>query len=222
MSFDHVEMPSLPELTDNTTSTGRTYVTPEGNKYPSITTVLKVLSEDSINEWKDRVGHDVAKRIVTQAGRRGTAVHDLAEKYLNNDPDWKLGHMPVNLFTFSHMKKVLDERVNNVWAQEVPLYSDRFEIAGRVDCIAEFDGELSIIDFKTARKTKREAWIHNYKLQASFYAAAFFERTGIVIKKGVVLISPDGGDPQVFITNTHQHLPTLMETRREYRRQYGL
>jgi hypothetical protein len=222
MPFDHVNMEDLPELVENTTEFGRTYVTPEGNRYPSITTVLKVLSDEGIEEWKKRVGEDEARRVLIQAGRRGTAVHDLAEKYLNNEPNWKKGAMPSNLHSFMQLKPILDERVNNVWAQEVPLYSDRLKIAGRVDLIAEYRGELAIIDFKTARKKKKTEWIQNYFMQTAFYAAAFFERTGIPIKKGVILITPDGSEPQVFETSTHDYLPKLIETRKEYRRQFDI
>lgn len=216
MTFNHIDMDSLPELVEQTNEYGRVYVTPEGNRYPSITTVLKVLSQDGIQKWKEKVGEKEAEKVLTQAGRRGTAVHDLAEKYLNNDPDWKKGVMPINLFTFMQIKPILDKRVDNIWAQEVPLYSDRFQIAGRVDCIAEWDGQLSIIDFKTSRKPKRKDWIDSYKIQVSFYAAAFFERTGMPIKKGVILISPDGGDPQVFETNTFEHLHKLKRLRVHY------
>jgi len=219
--FRHVNMKALPELVEETLSTGRTYVTPGGNKYPSITTVLKVRSEEGIRAWRERVGEEEAKRVMRQASIRGTAVHELAERYLNNDPDWKKGAMPINLHTFMQLKPILDNRVDNIWAQEVPLYSDRFRIAGRVDLIAEMDGELTVIDFKTARKTKKSEWIDNYRLQASFYAAAFYERTQTPIRKFAILISPDGGDPQVFTGSTHEHLPELLKVRKEYAAKFG-
>src|SRR6056300_1315333 len=160
--FDHVKMKALPELECETLPTGRTYITPEGNKYPSITTILSERSKEGIKAWRAKVGEEVANKISTQAATRGTAVHQLAEDYLNNKEDWSKGSMPSNLFAFNQIKTILDKRVNNIWAQEVPLYSDKFMIAGRVDCIAEFDGELTIIDFKTARKPKKEEWIDNY------------------------------------------------------------
>lgn len=219
--FRHVNMEALPELVEETLSTGRTYVTPEGNKYPSITTVLKVRSEEGIRAWRERVGEEEAKRVMTQASVRGTAVHELAERYLNNDPDWKKGVMPINLHTFMQLKPILDNRVDNIWAQEVPLYSDRFRIAGRVDLIAEMDGELTVIDFKTARKPKKSEWIDNYRLQASFYAAAFYERTQVPIRKFAILISPDGSEPQVFTGGTHEHLADLMKVRKEYAAKFG-
>ena len=215
-------MKPLPEMKCETLPTGRTYVTPEGKKYPSITTVLGSQTKKGIEEWKKRVGEAEAKKVLTQAGIRGTAVHQLAEDYLNNKKDWKKGAMPSNLFAFNEIKPILDKRVNNIWAQEVPLYSDRLKIAGRVDCIAEFDGELSVIDFKTSRRPKKEEWVQSYFQQASFYAAAFYERTGIAIKKFVIIITVDGSEPQIFVGNTFQHLSSLITLRKEYEQKFGV
>lgn len=220
--FDHVAMKALPELECETLPTGRTYITPEGNKYPSITTVLGHQSKAGIQAWRKRVGEEEANKISTQAATRGTAVHTLAENYLNNEESWSKGAMPSNIFSFGQIKSILDNRVNNIWAQEVPLYSDKFMIAGRVDCIAEFDGELSIIDFKTARKPKEEKWIQNYFTQASFYAAAFYERTGVAIKKFAIIIAVDGSEPQVFTGNTFDRLKELYRVRQEYLEKYGI
>ena len=130
--------------------------------------------------------------------------------------------MPSNLFAFNQIKPILDKRVDNIWAQEVPLYSDKFRIAGRVDCIAEFDNELTIIDFKTSRKPKKEEWITNYFTQASFYAAAFFERTGIAIKKFAIIVAVDGSEPQVFTGLTHNYLENLFRVRENYLRIKGI
>ena len=220
--FKHVQMEHvLPELKSVTTENGRTYVTPEGKKYPSITTVLGELSKASILEWRKKVGDAEANRISTQASTRGTAVHQLAEDYLNNKPDWDKGAMPVHLFTFRDIKQILDERVNNIWQQEVPLYSDKLEIAGRVDCIAELDGVLTIIDFKTARKPKKKEWIKNYFMQGTFYAAAFLEQTGVPIKQTAIIIAVDGNEPQVFIEPVHKYLPDLIDARKNYKNIYN-
>jgi genome maintenance exonuclease 1 len=130
--------------------------------------------------------------------------------------------MPANIFSFSQIKPILDKHVNNIWAQEVPLYSDKFMVAGRVDCIAEYDGELSIIDFKTSRKPKKEEWITNYFIQAAFYAAAFYERTGVAIKKFAIIITVDGSEPQVFTGSTFDWLKELYKVREEYVQKYGI
>lgn len=219
--FNHVEHGvELPKITRKTTESGRKYFTPEGNAYPSITTVLGVLNKEGIQKWRARVGEEEANKISTQAATRGTAVHKLAEDYIDNVPDWNKGHMPNNLFSFNQLKAILDERLNNVWFQEEFLYSDKLRCAGQVDCIAEFDGQLSIVDFKTSRKPKKEEWITGYFIQASFYAAAFLERTGIPIKQGVILITVDGSEPQVFKVNTYDYLEHFLSVRKKYKELY--
>lgn len=215
--FQHVDHGIvLPKITRKTTESGRKYYTPEGNAYPSITTVLSIVGKDSIQEWRKRVGEEEANRISGQATTRGTAVHKLAEDYLNNVENWKEGHMPANLFSFNQIKKILDERVNNVWFQEEFLYSDKLKCAGQVDCIAEFDGQLSIIDFKTSRKPKKREWIRNYEVQTCFYAAAFLERTRISIKNYAIIIMVDGDDPQIFTGNTYEPFHDLLSIRKKY------
>ena len=104
--------------------------------------------------------------------------------------------------------------------QETFLYSDKLKCAGQVDCIAEFDGELSIIDFKTSRKEKKEEWITSYFIQASFYAAAFLERTGIAIKQAVIIITVDDGQSQVFKINTYDYLQHFVEVRKKFKEMY--
>ena len=221
--FNHVDHGIvLPTMTRETTDKGRKYFTPEGNSYPSITTVLSILSAASIARWRKRVGEEEANKIGHQASTRGTAVHQMAEDYLNNKEDWAKDVMPNNLDTFSHLRKIIDQRVTNVWFQEEYLYSNDLECAGQVDCIAEFDGELSIIDFKTSRKPKKKEWITNYFIQASFYAAAFYERTGIAIKQGVIMITVDHHEPQVFTVNTHEYLPLFLDVSEKFRKKKGI
>jgi genome maintenance exonuclease 1 len=125
--------------------------------------------------------------------------------------------MPGNLFSFNQIKKILDERVNNVWFQETFLYSDSLKCAGQTDCIAEFDGELSIIDFKTSRKEKKKEWILGYFIQAAFYAAAFYEMTGIPIKQAAIVLMVDDSEPQVFKVNTYDYLPEFLKVRKKYK-----
>ena len=221
--FNHVEHDVvLPKLTRKTTEAGRRYFTPDGAAYPSITTVLGILSKQGIIDWRKRVGEAEANRISTQAATRGTAVHKLAEDYIDNVEGWSKGAMPANIASFNDLKTILDKRLNNVWFQEEFLYSDRLKCAGQVDCIAEFDGQLSIVDFKTSRKPKKEEWITSYFIQASFYAAAFYERTGIPIKQGVILITVDGSEPQVFKVNTYDYLEHFLKVRKEYKKQKGI
>jgi hypothetical protein len=220
--FNHITLEDrLPELEVETAPTGRTYKTPDGKKYPSVTTVLGEESKAGILAWRKRVGEEEANKVSFQASSRGTSVHTLAENYINNDPEWSKGAMPTSIYAFNQIKSILDERMNNIYAQEVPLYSDKLEVAGRVDLIAEWDKDLAIIDFKTARKPKKEEWIQGYFMQCAFYAAAFYERTGVAIKKSVILITVDHNEPQVFITKPYDYLGSFIKVRQKYRNIYG-
>lgn len=206
----------LPKLTRKTTETGRRYFTPEGNTYPSVTTVLSELSKKSIMEWRKRVGEEQANQISHQAASRGTTVHQICEDYLNNKNDYLKDVMPNNIASFNDIKPIIDQHINNVWFQEEFLYSDQLKCAGQVDCIAEWDGELAIIDFKTSRKQKKEEWIQNYFMQTAFYAAAFYERTGVPIKRSVILITVDNDLPQVFVKTPYDYLGKFINARKSY------
>jgi len=215
--FNHVDHGiELPKLTRETTESGRRYFTPEGNAYPSITTVLSILSKEAIKAWRARVGAEEANKISRQAAGRGTAVHKLAEDYIDNVEDWKGKQQPANLFMFNTIKPLIDENINNIWFQEEFLYSNKLQTAGQVDCIAEWDGELSVIDFKTSRRPKSVDQIQNYFMQASFYAAAFLERTGVPIKQEVILIAVDDHEPQVFKINTFDYLEHFLAVRKKF------
>ena len=206
------------DLEAKTTSSGRKYQTPTGKQYPSVTTVLSILSEEAIQKWRARVGAEEANKISHRAATRGTAVHEIIEKYLDNDPQFKEGYMPNIISDFMDVKQILDERVGTIYAQECPLYSDYLKIAGRVDCVAEFDGKPSIIDFKTSRKTKKKSWIENYFIQESAYAIMWEERTGMPITQLVTIISVDNEDSQVFIEHRDNWDDKLLETIDEYKK----
>jgi len=217
MAFEHYDHGiDLPKLTRKTTEEGRRYFTPTGEAYPSVTTVLGVLSKESIMAWRKRVGEAEANRISTQASRRGTAVHKICENYIDNKEDWKEGVQPANMFMFNSMKPVLDEKINNIWFQECFLYSDEYQTAGQVDCIGEWEGELAVIDFKTSRRVKKEEHILGYFMQVAFYAKAFTEMTGTEVKKGVVFIGVDDNEPQTFVFNTDDYLDHFKAVREKY------
>ena len=220
--FNHVNSPTLTELIAETTGSGRVYNTPDGNRYPSVTTILSELSKASIIAWRKRVGAEEANRISTQAGSRGTKVHQICEDYLNNKPDYLDGQMPANVFTFKQIQPILDQYVDNIQYLEAPLYSDFLKTAGRVDCIAEFDGKLSIIDFKTSRKPKKKEWISNYFMQASCYAVMYEERTEIPVSRTVVIIAVDGSEPQVFVENRDNFIEEFVDARVSYKEKYNV
>lgn len=213
--FEH-ENVELTEMNAVTTDSGRKYQTPEGVNLPSITTVLSILSRESIAKWRAKVGHAEANRISHRASTRGTAVHEIIEKYVNNDPNFKEGYTPDIIASFLDLKPILDERLTKVYAQEAPLYSNHLGVAGRVDCVGIFDGKPSIIDYKTSMKPKRKDWIKNYFMQESAYAIMWEERTGQPITQLVTIISVDGNDPQVFIEHRDNWVRPLRETIEKY------
>jgi genome maintenance exonuclease 1 len=178
----------------------RHYVTPEGGKYKSVTTILdEKLDKSSLIEWRKKVGEEEAKRISTQAANRGTAIHNSAEHYLLNNESYPTGSMPANIDTFKNLRPIIDERIGKLFGLEYYVYSDRLKTAGATDCIAEFDGVNSIIDFKTSKKLKKEEWIESYFLQATCYAMMVEERLPLVIPQIVILIAVDHEEPQVFV-----------------------
>ena len=213
--FNHVPV-ELQEMNAVTTDTGRKYMTPEGVNLPSITTVLSILSRDSIAKWRKRVGVEVANQISTRASGRGTRVHEIIEKYINNDPNFKDGYTPDIIQSFLAVQNILDDRIGDVYAQEAPLYSNHLGVAGRVDCVADFDGKRSIIDFKTSMKPKKLDWIKNYFMQESAYAIMWEERTGQPITQLVTIISVDNADPQVFVEHRDNWVRPLRDTIKQY------
>ena len=196
----------------------RLYETPEGNKYPSITTVLSVKNKKGLFEWRKRVGDDVANYVARKAANRGTSVHHMCEDYINNDFDeekHKKKFLPYVLF--NQLRESVLQKIDNIYAQECGLYSDKYKVAGRVDCIAEYDGKLSIIDFKTSSKERSDDWNESYYIQASAYAEMFEERTGIEINQVAILVVTEDGVVQEFVKNKTEYLPLLSDVIKEWK-----
>lgn len=208
------------DLIAETTDTGRVYLCPDGSSFNSVTTVLKVLSEDAIQAWRKRVGPEVANQIGVRAANRGTAVHSIIERYLDNEEDYAKDVMPDVLQSFNDLKPILDERLTEIRALEAPLYSTHLKLAGRVDCVGVFDGKLSIVDFKTSRKLKRRDWITNYFAQEAAYAIMWEERTRMPITQLVTLITVDNEQPQVFIEHRDNWTDLLFEAIEKYKNKY--
>jgi genome maintenance exonuclease 1 len=194
----------------------RHYVTPEGNKYPSVTTVLSSLSAEGIAEWRARVGNDEANRISTQASRRGTAVHTLAERYLRNEEDWDREAMPANLYTFKCIKEYLDKWCDVVYANEILLYSHDIKTAGQCDLIARIHGIRTIGDFKTSKKWKKEEWILNYFLQCTAYALMLYEREKVWCPQICLMIATDEDGLQPILKQTSQYVEQVRHIFDEY------
>ena len=213
-SFIHTPSTKLlPEINTETIKGKRFYVTPEGKKYPSITTVLSGRSKEGITRWRESVGNDVANQIMRSAAKRGTAVHQLVEDYLNNKELSKQDVLPLALFTL--LKPELDN-INNIRIQEGGLYSDEYGVAGRVDCIADYKGKLSVIDFKTSTKEKKEEWVENYFIQGSAYCQMYEERYSQPIDQVVILIVTEDGAVQTFTKEKKDYLPLLKIAIKEF------
>lgn len=212
------KLESLPSVTNGDTGK-RHYKSPNGKLLPSITTVLSHFKKDIIQEWRNRVGETEANRISKQASNRGTNVHTLCEKYLNNEPMYFRGAFPDALEMFNSIKPEL-HRINNIHYQECGLYSTHLGVAGRVDCIAEFDGVLSVIDFKTSRKVKTKDMIEDYFMQETFYALAYEELIGNPIHQIVTIMAVEHDKPLVFIEETKNWIVPLVECVTDYKRIY--
>jgi len=170
--------------------TGRLYVTPEGNKYESVTTWLSRISDKSwIEEWKKNVGEDVAKKTLERASKRGTRLHENIEHYLKNEKVEKLSMLDGILF--KPLAIIADSHITDIHALEYPLYSDVMKLAGTVDCVANYDGVIALIDFKTSKNRKSKEDISSYFLQTSIYSIMIQEMYGLKIDKMVILMAVD-------------------------------
>jgi len=175
---------------------GRRYLTLDGNSYASVTTVLSLIHKDKIMEWRKRVGEEKANQIGTQAANRGTAVHSIVEKYINNeDTSDFLPHIQQSL---QNLKPLIDKHVTKVFATECPLYSDHLKLAGTCDAIVEWDGVPTIVDWKTSKRPKKKTDIPNYFMQLSAYAVMWEERTGMPCNNTRVVMDVDNFHPVMY------------------------
>ena len=220
MAFKHLNIHSFPILKATTTQQGRRYLV-DGMMWPSVTTVIGHSKKKSIMEWRNRVGEEEANKISKRASTRGNKCHKLCELYLENKSINKYSDDPLSMGMFYQIKPYLDS-IDNIHALEAPLCSSLLKMAGRVDCIAEYNGELAIIDFKTSTKYKREEWIHDYFAQETAYAIMFQELTGLIPKKLVTIIACETGEPQIFeIYDTIKYARKLKEYIDDFRRDNG-
>jgi hypothetical protein len=210
--FNFVEgMPELKQLEVDESTGERFYISPNGVKLPSVTTVLGHFKKKSLIEWRNRVGNEQADAVMNRASTRGTKFHNMMEGYLRNEENFLDGVMPDMKQSFNDMKETLD-LIDNIRYIESPLYSEKLGVAGRTDVIAEFGKTLSIIDFKTSTKQKKEQWIENYFEQGTAYALMYEELVGEPIDQVVILIATDDSDtPQVFIRDKNQYIENLLE-----------
>ena len=222
--FNHVPV-NLPKLETITIDRKRFYITPQENYYPSITTVLSTRRKEGLMEWRKKVGDKVANYVAAKAATRGIKVHHMCEDYLNNVsldyPDkWKNHEKDfLPLCLFNQLRDKALENISDIYAQECGLYSDKYKVAGRVDCIAKYKGVLSIIDFKTSTRERSDAWNENYYIQGSAYAEMFTELTGIDISQVVILVVTEDGTVQEFIKDKSNFLDAIHNSVAEWRKQ---
>lgn len=201
----------LPDLKSETHSDGkRYYTTPSGKRLPSVTTVVGAMKKQAIMEWRNRVGEVEANRISKLATGRGNRVHDLAERYLKNEKiDW-VREMPDSVEMFRTLIPHL-HRINNIHYIEQALWSEQIGLAGRVDLIAEWDGVLSVIDFKTSKKIKKKDDIQDYFAQCTAYAGMYEEHVSVPVDQIVIVMAVENEEPLIFIEKTGDHINTLVE-----------
>jgi genome maintenance exonuclease 1 len=174
----------------------------------------------ALNEWRQRVGELEANKVSVRAAARGTNIHNMCEKYILDEPvDMS---MPHNVAMFRQIKMILDDKVNMIRATECALFSHHLQVAGTCDLIADYDGRLSIIDYKTSTKRKRKDWIEGYFLQCSLYAYMLWEMTGIGVKDIVVIIGVDDDNKaQVFVERPSNYIEKAANMVRSYHKLYG-
>jgi len=195
--FDHVDL-NLSPLEREHIDGVRYYKIPDEDelvKMVSITSVTSHFNKDIFINWRKKVGNKEADRITKAATSRGTDMHTLTEHYLKNDDLPTV--QPISDFLFKIAKTELN-KINNIYALEGPLYSKQLGVAGTVDCIAEYNGELAIIDFKTSKKPKPRDWIEHYFVQCMAYGCMLYEMRDIPIKKLVIIMACENGECKVY------------------------
>ena len=219
MIFNYCPPKELVDLKSETFPDGKRYYTLEdGTRLPSVTTVLGAQKKQAIFEWRKRVGEEEANRISKHATSRGTNVHTICENYLNNKVDYMKGIMPDALEYFLSIKPYLN-KINNIHYQECALWSKQLGMAGRVDCIAEYEGELAVIDFKTASRAKSRDSIMDYFWQTTAYSLMYEEMIGRPINRLVIIMAVKDSEPLIFKEKTEDHIDGLVEAINFYKLQ---
>lgn len=218
---------TLPILEQINSNSGRRYKTPNGDLYPSITTVLGLGKEEKLKGWVERVGKEEAERIKFDAASRGTIIHALAEMYVNNEPrpSWDDERLHVKDYNrdpyliakmWKQFRPLLDD-INSVHCQEARMFSNILRVAGTVDCIATYRGVLSIIDYKTSTNFKKKDWIPDYFMQATAYSMMYEEMTGIKIEDLRILIAVETTpEPIIYEEKRSNWILPLLEARKKY------
>ena len=198
----------------------RFYIDDDGVPYISITSLLQDFKgkKEVLAKWRKRVGEKAADKESKRAIQRGDNIHAMIERYLKNENPKDFIYTPASKILFNQARPILDRRLNNIHVQEVQVFSKILKIAGRLDTVAEWDGKLSVVDFKGSKKEKKEEWIHDYKLQSAFYSLAYWEMTGILPKQTVILIIAEDYSTKAYIDNPAKWIDMLKDEVKRYRK----
>ena len=211
--FNHVPI-EIGKLVQVNSKGGRYYETPTGAKYPSVTSITKLHNQESIQAWKEKVGEEEAGKISRRALARGNKIHSLAEKYLLNEGDLSDDFSKTD---FGVMIPYLD-KINNIHCLETQLYSDHLKTAGTVDCIGEYEGKLTVIDFKPSAKLKKREWVKDYFMQCSAYAVMYEERTGTPIERLLLIINVEDEGVQLMDGKRDDYIDDFLDLRETFRK----
>jgi len=216
MEFLHEDRFEVHSIEAVTTDSGRRYKIPNGDMYESVTTALgnQPGKKEGLMEWRRRVGEAEANRISRKAAGRGTAVHQIIEDYLNNLEDPIKDKMPDAVMMFKQLQPILDKSISKVYMQEAPLWSYKYRLAGRVDCVADIKGKLSVVDFKTSMKPKKREWVTDYFLQTAAYSHMIGEMYGDTVEQTVIFIAVENRNPQIFVGDPHADITHEFFTQR--------
>lgn len=208
---------NLIEISQRMTRNGRVYDTPDGS-FPSVTTVLSKMKDKSgLDDWVNKIGKEEADRIKNEAAARGTEMHRMIEaRFFGENVETK-NDVARRLYQSLelHLRTLKPEAI------EIPLYSKTLRVAGRTDCIGIYDGELSVVDFKTSRKEKKKEWVHDYFIQATLYALMAYELYELECKQIVILIAVEEGFPQVFKERVRSYAKEAIDITRRYHAMFG-
>jgi len=217
------EGPEWPELPTHNINGLRFYEVPDGDKYPSITSVLGAQpgKKEGLQKWRDRIGDQQANIISRKAANRGTVFHHICEDYLVDklDESTEEKHKTSNFLAhamFGQVKKTIDERVGDIYLMEQTMYSPRYKVAGRCDLIAMFDGKPTVVDWKTATTMKKDEWNTDYYTQCSAYADMYTEHTGEMIDDLAIVMVSEDGEVEIFQKKVADYTERLGELMNEF------
>lgn len=216
--YEPIEVPKIQRIDS---PNGRRYKTPGGSLYPSVTTIFSVYDNKHIQEWKEKVGEEQANKIANAAAKRGTYIHERCEELIKG--------INITQAPFAKMLywdqwlnfKPLVEQIGKVYANEAPLFSDYLQVAGTVDCVGEWQGKRSIIDFKTSSRYKAKEDIETYWMQCAAYAVMWEERTGMPITNLVILMSVEDDHPLCYNSHRDEWIHKFIDLRKEFRNKFG-